>query len=75
MRPGVVISLALLAASLCLAQWTRENEDLRIHVSANLVQVDAVVTGPHGEHVNSLATDDFQLLLDGQPQKSAISPM
>lgn len=65
MRFGFPVSLVLLAIPVSLAQ----DQDLRIHVSADLVQVDAVVTGHHREHVNSLTKDDFELFLDGQPQK------
>lgn len=39
-----------------------------IRVSVNLVQVDAVVTGPGGKYVSGLTAKDFQILEDGKPQ-------
>lgn len=40
-----------------------------IHVNVNLVQMDAVVTDPHGNLVENLKADDFQILQDGKSQK------
>jgi VWFA-related protein len=40
-----------------------------IHVSVNLVQVDAVVTDSEGHHVSDLAPGDFGILEDRKPQK------
>ncbi|MGA3042865.1 MAG: VWA domain-containing protein [Bryobacteraceae bacterium] len=45
-----------------------ENADLKLSVTANLVQIDAVVTDSHGNHVTNLTPADFELLLDGKPQ-------
>jgi VWFA-related protein len=38
-------------------------------VSANLVQVDAVVTDSKGNHIRNLEAADFQIFEDGKPQK------
>jgi VWFA-related protein len=38
-------------------------------VSADLVQVDAVVTDSKGRHIRDLEAADFQILEDGKPQK------
>jgi VWFA-related protein len=40
-----------------------------IHVNVNLVQMDAVVTDSHGNPVENLTADDFEILQDGRPQK------
>jgi VWFA-related protein len=40
-----------------------------IHVSVNLVQVDAVVTDSKGHHVSDLGPGDFEIIEDGKPQK------
>lgn len=40
-----------------------------IHVNVNLVQLDAVVTDSHGNRVEDLKPEDFELLQDGKPQK------
>src|ERR1700753_2026356 len=40
-----------------------------IHVNVNLVQMDAVVTDSHGNAVDNLNADDFEILQDGKPQK------
>jgi VWFA-related protein len=45
-----------------------EAPDLKLRVTVNLVQVDAVVTDSHGNHVTDLSPSDFELLLDGKPQ-------
>lgn len=46
----------------------QETSDLRIRVSVNLVQVDAIVTDSHGKPVPGLTGRDFRILLDGKPQ-------
>jgi len=66
-RLNLLLGLAIGWLSSSSAQNTAD-EDLRIRVSANLVQVDATVTGPGGEHVGDLTKDDFEVLLDGKPQ-------
>jgi VWFA-related protein len=43
-------------------------DDVRVRVSVTLVQVDAVVTDAHGNHVPGLGRDDFEVYLDGKPQ-------
>jgi len=55
-----------LAAGLLAAQAP---PDLTLHVSVNLVQVDAVVTDSQGRHVASLEREDFEIFQDGRPQK------
>jgi VWFA-related protein len=40
-----------------------------IHVTVNLVQMDAVVTDSHGNPVDNLKPEDFEILQDGKPQK------
>ncbi|HLK68324.1 MAG TPA: VWA domain-containing protein [Bryobacteraceae bacterium] len=40
-----------------------------IHVNVNLVQMDATVTDSHGNPVDNLTSDDFEILQDGKPQK------
>ena len=40
-----------------------------LHVTVNLVQVDAVVTDAKGKQVTDLTADDFQIFQDGKPQK------
>src|SRR5215472_11329521 len=66
-------ALALVAfASLKTAapqQPPRSPSEFRVRVSVNLVQVDATVTDSHGNPVSDLTTADFQILLDGKPQK------
>ena len=57
---------SLLACSALLAQDAREPT---LHVTVNLIQVDAVVTDRHGRHVPDLTKDDFQLYQDGKLQK------
>ena len=43
--------------------------DLVLHVSVNLVQVDAIVTDRNGRHVPDLKAEDFEIFQDGRPQK------
>ena len=40
-----------------------------IHVNVNLVQMDATVTDSHGNSVDTLKPEDFEILQDGKPQK------
>jgi VWFA-related protein len=47
---------------------TSAQQEYRLRVTVNLVQVDAVVTDSHGKPVSDLKPDDFQMLLDGKPQ-------
>jgi VWFA-related protein len=47
-------------------------QEYRLRVTVNLVQVDAVVTDSHGKPVSDLKSDDFQVLLDGKPQTIAV---
>ncbi|MBS1855432.1 MAG: VWA domain-containing protein [Acidobacteria bacterium] len=39
-----------------------------LRITVTLVQVDAVVTDSHGNHVMDLASSDFEILQDGRPQ-------
>jgi VWFA-related protein len=50
---------------------TAAQQDYRLRVTVNMVQVDAVVTDSHGKPVSDLKADDFQMLLDGKPQAIA----
>ncbi len=43
-------------------------EDITFRISSNLVQLDAIVTGPKGERPRDLKSQDFRILLDGKPQ-------
>jgi VWFA-related protein len=56
-----VISLAALEA--------QSPGEPHFRVSADLVQVDAVVTDAKGRHIRDLEAADFQILEDGKPQK------
>jgi len=42
--------------------------ETNFRISVNLVQIDAAVTDAHGKPIRDLMKDDFQILLDGQPQ-------
>ena len=44
-------------------------EDDVVRISANLVQVDAVVTDKQGHQITDLTDQDFEVLEDGRPQK------
>ncbi len=55
--------LALLAGLAAPAQ-----EEYRLRVSVDLVQVDAMVTDAQGNPVPDLKAGDFRVLLDGKPQ-------
>ncbi len=50
-------------------QRAPQDPDLTLHVSVNLIQVDAVVTDSKGRHVPDLKAEDFEILQDGRPQK------
>lgn len=39
-----------------------------VRISTQLVQIDAIVTGKKGEHVENLNEEDFELTVDGKPQ-------
>ena len=40
-----------------------------VRITANLVQIDAVVTDNKGQQVTDLTDRDFEILEDGRPQK------
>lgn len=46
-------------------------EELHFRISVNLVEVNATVTDSHGNPVHGLTSADFQILLDGKPQRIA----
>ena len=62
----LVPALGWLALAASLAQTPQEPV---LRVTANRVQVDAVVTGRQGRHVTDLRAEDFQVFQDGKPQK------
>ena len=47
---------------------TRTGQDV-VRITTQLVQVDAVVTDKNGKHVEDLAEDEFELLVDGKKQR------
>ena len=61
MRKSLI--LAALAGIAAVAQ-----QEYRLRVTVNLVQVDATVTDSHGNPVPDLKASDFRVLLDGKPQ-------
>src|ERR1022692_4340248 len=61
MRKSLI--LAALAGIAAFAQ-----QEYRLRVTVNLVQVDATVTDSHGNPVSDLKAGDFRVLLDGKPQ-------
>jgi len=46
-----------------------QGEDDVVRITANLVQVDAVVTDKKGAQITDLSEQDFEVLEDGRPQK------
>src|ERR1017187_10195184 len=44
-------------------------QEYRLRVTVNLVQVDATVTDNQGNPVPDLQASDFRVLLDGKPQE------
>ena len=62
---NLIRAAGLLACATVFAQ-NAAPPTLRITVS--LVQIDAVVTGKNGRHVDYLKKDDFQIFQDGQPR-------
>jgi hypothetical protein len=44
-------------------------EDDVVRITANLVQIDAVVTDKNGTHITYLTDQDFEVLEDGRTQK------
>jgi len=71
MRPRWSYVLALVALGAWPQQPQPSNNEPRIRISVNLVQVDATVTDSRGKPVAGLTSDDFRILLDGKPQKIA----
>ena len=49
-------------------QGPASQEEVTFRISSNLVQLDAIVTGPKGERPVDLTSQDFRILLDGKPQ-------
>ncbi len=64
---GLIVKCLPVWLTLTLA-FSQEKSDLKIRVSVNLVQVDAIVTDSHGKPVPGLTGKDFRILLDGKPQ-------
>jgi VWFA-related protein len=56
--------LGILAAILAGAE-----QEYRLRVTVNLIQLDATVTDASGRPVPGLTGDDFRVLLDGKPQR------
>ena len=56
--------MILLGAGIC-----QEAPDKTIRINVNLVQLDAIVTDAKGRQVTDLASEDFEILQDGEPQK------
>ena len=50
-------------------QQTAPGDDDVVRITANLVQVDAVVTDKQGQQVTDLTDQDFEILEDKRPQK------
>src|ERR1700694_3634327 len=50
-------------------QQTASGEDDVVRITANLVQVDAVVTDRKGKQITNLSDQDFEILEDGRAQK------
>jgi hypothetical protein len=53
--------MVCITASLTLYSQALDSgyDDLRVRVSVTLVQLDAVVTDAHGNHISGLGKDDF----------------
>jgi VWFA-related protein len=68
----LLCKLAVTSLAICAVGGSQERmteaADLKLRVSVDLVQVDAVVTDSHGRHVTGLTSADFEILLDGKPQ-------
>ena len=62
MRKSLI--LAAFAGIAAVAQ-----QEYRLRVTVNLVQVDATVTDSRGSPVPDLQASDFRVLLDGKPQE------
>src|SRR5260370_10020397 len=60
----------LWAGSILLTSgFGQESPDRTIHITVNLVQVDAIVTDAKGRQVTDLESRDFELFQDGEPQQ------
>ena len=51
------------------AQKARTQEDDVVRITTNLVQIDAVVTDKNGKQITDLQPEDFDIRVDGKPQK------
>ncbi|MBO0722629.1 MAG: VWA domain-containing protein, partial [Blastocatellia bacterium] len=47
-------------------QGSPQGQEGVVHITTQLVQIDAVVTDRKGEHVDDLKADDFELTVDGK---------
>jgi VWFA-related protein len=45
------------------------DQDEVVRITTNLVQIDAVVTDKNGKHVADLRPEDFEILVNGKPQR------
>jgi VWFA-related protein len=69
-----VFAILLLTLNIALAQWPApqaleaQPADTVIHITVNLVQVDAVVMDSKDKPVTDLRKEDFVILQDGKPQ-------
>src|SRR4030095_11188682 len=50
---------------------TAQNRDDVVRITANLVQIDAVVTDKNGKPIENLQPEDFEIFEDGRLQKIA----
>jgi VWFA-related protein len=64
-----VLIRALAGLFLLVSAFSQNNPDNTIHITVNLVQVDAVVTDAKGKQVTDLEAKDFEILQDGKAQK------
>jgi VWFA-related protein len=60
------MTIALLVACLFAGQPLPQPT---LRITVNLIQVDAVVTGKHGQSVANLSKEDFEILEDGKPRQ------
>ena len=74
----ILASLTICVVALaCFAQTpqhgkpesTQKSDDEIIRVTTNLIQVDASVTDKNGKPIPNLRAEDFEILVNGKPQK------
>ena len=70
LRPSVLLAAFPLVSFLFAAQSQDQDNDVPpIRVSVNLVQVEARVTDSKGVLITDLRPQDFEVLVDGVPQR------